>query len=246
MLDIRKKNKHFHMNAGWLDTRWHFSFGDYYDPQNLDFGPLRVFNDDVIEGESGFPMHPHRDMEIVTLVQGGELTHYDSVGNHGSIVPGDVQKMSAGTGIQHSEWNYAEQPVTLQQIWFLPGRAGIRPSYAQDRYEVSDSGLTIVASPWAVAGGVPIYQDVVMALAEHPAGEPFEFEVPRGRGLYLYAINGENLVDGEELRHGDAARVVDSAKVTLGGKGRLLIIDVPVVDRAEQSSLLEKVTPAAG
>jgi len=244
MLDIRKKNQHYHMNGGWLDTRWHFSFSNYYDPQNLNFGPLRVFNDDVIDGESGFPMHPHREMEIVTLVQGGVLTHYDSVGNHGDIRPGDVQKMSAGTGIQHSEWNYAEEPVRLQQIWFLPGKKGIHPSYAQQRYEVTASGLTVVASPWGTAGGVPIYQDVVMALSERPDGEAFEYELPAGRGLYLYAINGENVVDGEELRQGDAIRAVESPRLTLGGSGRLLIIDVPVRAKADRSALLHE--PSTG
>jgi redox-sensitive bicupin YhaK (pirin superfamily) len=239
MLDIRRKDEHFRMRGGWLDARWHFSFSDYYDPQNLNFGPLRVFNDDRIDGESGFPMHPHWDMEIVTLVQGGVLTHYDSVGNSGEIQPGDVQKMSAGTGIQHSEWNYAHEPVRLQQIWFLPGRKGIKPSYAQERYEVTESGLTVVASPWAIAGGVPIYQDVVMALAERT--EPLEYKLPNRRGLYVYAISGEGAVQGEELRQGDAARIVSTGKgesISIQGPGRVLIIDVPVVDGAEHSALL--------
>jgi redox-sensitive bicupin YhaK (pirin superfamily) len=239
MIDIRRKDKHYRMRAGWLDARWHFSFSEYYDPQNLNFGPLRVFNDDHIDGESGFPMHPHRDMEIVTLVQGGVLTHYDSVGNSGEIRPGLVQKMSAGTGIQHSEWNYGHEPVKLQQIWFLPGRNGIRPSYAQQDYTVSTDGLTVVASPWAMAGGVPVYQDVVMAISERTT--PLDYKLPRGRGLYLFSIDGESIVDGEELRKGDAARVVDSERLSLAGSGRLLIIDVPVVDHAEHSTLL---TPA--
>ncbi len=188
-------------------------------------------------------MHPHWEMEIVTLVQGGVLTHYDSVGNSGHIRPGDVQKMSAGTGIQHSEWNYGQEPVRLQQIWFLPGRKGIAPSYAQDRYEVTESGLTVVASPWAVAGGVPIYQDVLMSLSERR--EPLDYALPRGRGLYLYAVDGESAVDSEELRRGDAARVLAQERVTLDGSGRLLIIDVPVAAGAERSALLEQVaTPA--
>lgn len=236
MFDIRRKDNHYRMHAGWLDARWHFSFSNYYDPQNLNFGPLRVFNDDLIDGESGFPMHPHWDMEIVTLVQGGTLTHYDSVGNSGHIEPGDVQKMSAGTGIQHSEWNYQHEPVRLQQIWFLPGRKGIRPSYAQEKYSVTESGLTVVASPWAAAGGVPIYQDVVMALSERT--EPLAYELPAGRGLYVYAVSGDSAVDGEELRPGDAARVTDRERVTVEGSGRILLIDVPVTDGAARSSIL--------
>jgi redox-sensitive bicupin YhaK (pirin superfamily) len=243
MLDIRRKDQHHRMRGSWLDARWHFSFSDYYDPQNLSFGPLRVFNDDRIDGESGFPMHPHRDMEIVTLVQGGVLTHYDSVGNSGQIRPGDVQKMSAGTGIQHSEWNYGEEPVRLQQVWFLPGRKGITPSYAQDRYTVTASGLTVVASPWAVAGGVPIYQDVLMSLSERR--EPLDYALPQGRGLYLYAVSGDSVVDGEELRPGDAARVVAQERVALDGSGRLLIIDVPVIAGAERSALLQQETTPA-
>lgn len=236
MFDIRRKDEHYRMRAGWLDARWHFSFSNYYDPQNLNFGPLRVFNDDVIDGESGFPLHPHQNMEIVTLVQGGVLTHYDTTGNSGDIVPGDVQKMSAGTGIQHSEWNYAREPVRLQQIWFLPSRQGITPGYAQQQYTVSQSGLTIVGSPWASAGGVPIYQDVVMALSERT--EPLLLDLPAGRGLYLYAVSGDSAVDGEQLRPGDVARVGDRERVTLDGSGRLLIIDLPVVDGAGRSSLI--------
>lgn len=236
MFDIRRKGEHYRMRAGWLDARWHFSFGQYYDPQNLSFGPLRVFNDDLIDGESGFPLHPHRDMEIVTLVQGGVLTHYDTTGNQGEIRPGEVQKMSAGSGIQHSEYNYAHEPVTLQQIWFLPAENGIRPSYAQNTYEVRESGLTVVASPWAVAGGVPIYQDVVMALTERT--EPLTYALPEGRGLYVYAVSGESAIDGEELRPGDAARLTSRERVTLDGGGRLLIIDVPMLPGAARSSLL--------
>lgn len=242
MFDIRRKHEHFRMRAGWLDARWHFSFSNYYDPQNLNFGPLRVFNDDVIDGESGFPLHPHWDMEIVTLVQGGVLTHYDTTNNHGEIRPGDVQKMSAGTGIQHSEWNYEREPVRLQQIWFLPARKGLRPGYAQQRYTVTDAGLTIVASPWAAAGGVPIYQDVVMALSERT--RPLEYALPQGRGLYLFAVDGDSAIDGEELRPGDAARLAGRERVSLAGSGRLLIIDVPLTDTAARSSLLTPASPS--
>ena len=239
MFDIRRKDEHFRMRAGWLDARWHFSFSNYYDPQNLNFGPLRVFNDDRIDGESGFPLHPHWDMEIVTLVQGGVLTHYDTTGNSGHIRPGDVQKMSAGTGIQHSEWNYEREPVRLQQIWFLPAHKGITPGYAQDQYTITESGLTVVASPWGKAGGVPIYQDVVMALSERT--EPLAYELPQGRGLYLYAVSGDSAVDGEELRPGDTARVADRERLSIVGAGRLLIIDVPMTPGAPRSALL---TPA--
>ncbi len=236
MIDIRRKDAHHRMRAGWLDARWHFSFSNYYDPQNLSFGPLRVFNDDVIDGESGFPLHPHWDMEIVTLVQGGELTHYDTTGNEGIIRPGDVQKMSAGSGIQHSELNLGREPVRLQQIWFLPSRKGIRPSYAQDRYQVTAEGLTIVASPWGAAGGVPVYQDVMMALSERAT--PQTYELAEGRGLYLYAVNGDSVVDGEELRPGDVARVAATERVRLDGAGRLLIIDLPLAEGAARSTML--------
>lgn len=236
MIDIRRKDAHHRMRAGWLDARWHFSFDRYYDPQNLSFGPLRVFNDDVIAGESGFPLHPHRDMEIVTLLQGGVLTHYDTTGNEGEIRPGDVQKMSAGSGIRHSELNLGKEPVRLQQIWFLPAQQGIRPSYAQAQYQVTEDGLTVVASPWAAAGGVPIYQDVVMTLSERTA--PLTYQLPRGRGLYLYAVSGDSAVDGEELRPGDVARIAAAERIRLEGGGRLLLIDLPLVDGAARSALL--------
>ena len=236
MIDIRAKGQHYRLNAGWLDARWHFSFGHYYDPQNLHFGPLRVFNDDRIDGESGFPLHPHQDMEIITVLQGGVLTHYDTTGNQGEIRPGEVQKMSAGTGIQHSEWNYAEEPVRLQQIWFLPAQRGITPSYAQQQYSVTESGLTVVASPWAQAAGVPIYQDVVMTLSDRR--EPLVYDVPEGRGLYVFGVSGDSAIDGEELREGAAARVAGVERVTLDGSGRLLIIDVPLRDGAARSALL--------
>ena len=131
MYQIRRRSDHHRFTNDWLDARWHFSFGGYYDAENISFGPLRVFNDDRIEGESGFAIHPHWNMEIVTVLKQGKLSHYDTIGNSGEIVPGEVQKMSAGTGIRHSEWNYEREPVRLMQIWFLPAKEGLQPGYAQ-------------------------------------------------------------------------------------------------------------------
>jgi redox-sensitive bicupin YhaK (pirin superfamily) len=233
---IRQRDQHFAYRNGWLDARWHFSFSHYHDPENVNFGPLRVFNDDVIDGESGFPLHPHRNMEIVTVLTDGKLSHYDTSGNAGQIVPGEVQKMSAGAGIQHSEWNYEREPVRLMQIWFMPKRDGLTPSYAQQAYSVTASGLVVVGSPAGEAGGVPIYQDVVMAIAD-TAGV-VEHAIAPGRGAYVHVIEGAPVLDGEELARGDAARVTfDHERLRLEGTGRVLIIDLPVRERAERSTL---------
>jgi len=236
MFQIRKSEDHFRMRSGWLDARWHFSFDRYYDPENLNFGPLRVFNDDVIAGENGFPIHPHQEMEIVTVVQQGKLTHYDTIGNSGVIVPGEVQKMSAGTGIQHSEWNYEKEPVRLQQIWFMPGQHGLTPSYAQQKYEVAREGLTIVGSPAGNAGGVPIYQDVVMAIAD--TDQVFDHELARGRGVYVHVIDGEPAIEGEGLQPGDAARLGETERIRFEGSGRVLLIDLPLIEGADRSTLV--------
>lgn len=244
MYQIRKRDQHFAYRNGWLDARWHFSFSHYHDPENVQFGPLRVFNDDVIDGESGFALHPHWNMEIVTVLTGGTLSHYDSRGNSGQIVPGEVQKMSAGSGIQHSEWNYEREPVRLMQIWFTPARDGLAPSYAQQDYSVTESGLTIVGSPSGAAGGVPIYQDVVMAIAD--TGGVVEHAVAPGRGAYVHVIDGNPVLDGEELGRGDAARITsEHERVRLEGVGRVLIIDLPVRERAERSTLVAEPADAA-
>lgn len=240
MYQIRRRSDHHRFTNDWLDARWHFSFGGYYDPENLNFGPLRVFNDDRIDGESGFALHPHANMEIVTVLKQGKLSHYDTIGNSGHIVPGEVQKMSAGTGIQHSEWNYEREPVRLMQIWFLPVKDGLQPGYAQQDYEVTQSGLTIVGSPGGKAGGVPIYQDVVMAIAD--TQQVLEHPIAPGRGAYIHVIEGSPVVDGEEFAEGDAARIGwQNEAVKFEGEGRVLILDVPLVEHAERSTL---VTPA--
>src|SRR6266487_1820620 len=135
MIDIIKNEQRYHFESEWLSTYWHFSFDHYYDPQNMGFGPLRVFNDDIVQPSSGFPTHPHREMEIVTYVLEGELEHQDSTGGSGLIGPGEVQRMSAGTGIRHSEYNpSANQRVHLLQLWIVPAVSGLTPSYEQLRF----------------------------------------------------------------------------------------------------------------
>lgn len=237
MYQIRRKADHFNFKNQWLDARWHFSFSNYYDPENINFGPLRVLNDDLIQSDNGFPIHGHREMEIVTVLKRGELSHYDSHGSSGIIVPGEVQKMSAGRGIQHSEWNYGKEPVELLQIWFNPGIEGLDPSYAQTQYEVTPEGLTILGSPNGAAGGVPIYQDVVMAMGDTD-GSLQEFEIAPGRGAYIHVVSGEPGIDGEGFSAGDAVRISsDHERVHFSGDGRVLILDVPLVQERRPSSL---------
>jgi quercetin 2,3-dioxygenase len=237
MYQIRRHGDHFRFTNDWLDARWHFSFSHYHDAENINFGPLRVLNDDVIQGESGFGLHPHRDMEIVTVLKGGTLSHYDTKGHQGHIRPGEVQKMSAGSGIQHSEWNYAREPVELLQIWFMPAVQGIAPGYDQEQYTVAPSGLTIVGSPGGHGGGVPIVQDAVLAIGDTASG--LDHLIAPGRGLYLHVIDGRPVVDGEELSRGDAVRVSwEQEHVSVQGEGRVLLIDVPLRDERERSTLL--------
>ena len=241
LYQIRRKDDHFRFKNQWLEARWHFSFSHYYDPENINFGPLRVLNEDVIDGDSGFPIHGHREMEIVTVLKEGTLSHYDSRGSAGHIVPGEVQKMSAGRGIQHSEWNYQQEPVKLLQIWFTPGIEGLDPSYAQAQYEVTPAGLTILGSPNGVAGGVPIYQDVVMAIGDTDGG--FEHDIAPGRGAYVHVVSGEPAIDGEGFAAGDAVRVSsDHDRMRFVGSGRVLILDVPLAQERQESTLL---TPEA-
>src|SRR5581483_495558 len=174
MTKIIKSADRHHADHGWLDTHWHFSFGDYHDPRNMNWGPLRVFNDDIVQPDSGFPMHPHRDMEIITYVIDGQLDHTDSLGNHGAIHPGEVQVMSAGTGIYHSEYNASKTtPVHLLQLWVMPRTQSSKPRWEQRVFQpaAAHGRLLPVVSSGDVPETLTIDQDARIYVGRFRAGE---------------------------------------------------------------------------
>ena len=219
MITIRRSEARGHANHGWLDSYHSFSFADYYDPDHMHFGPLRVINEDRIAGGQGFGTHGHRDMEIVTYVLDGALAHRDSMGNGSTISHGDVQRMSAGTGVKHSEFNASQhEQVHLLQIWILPQRAGDQPGYEEKRFDDADKRgrLRIVASPDGRDGSVTIHSDASIYAALIDGAEQAAFPLPAGRRVYVHVARGALTVNGEALAAGDAAMIVDAGTVTLG------------------------------
>lgn len=221
MFDLRRSETRFHAHHGWLDTRHSFSFADYWDPDNVSFGPLRVFNDDVIDPREGFPTHPHRDIEIVTLVLHGALAHRDSTGGEKVLRPGDVQHMTAGTGVIHSEYNASDrEAVHLLQMWLLPRQEGLVPGYEQasfPRAARKNKLLRVVGAGRGDGdgGALPIAQDASLFLGDLDVGVELQHAPVHGRRLYLHVISGVVDANGERLGHGDAARIVTSAPLRL-------------------------------
>ncbi len=218
MFDVRRSETRFHARHGWLDTRHSFSFAEYWDPDNVSFGALRVFNDDVVEPNEGFPSHPHRDMEIVTLVLHGELAHKDSSGGEGLLRPGDVQHMTAGTGVVHSEYNASrDKRVHLLQMWVLPRQQGLAPAYHQGTFpkETRTNRLLRVVGPDGGGGALPIAQDASLYLGDLDAEVELSHAPVHGRRLYLHVIAGVVDVNGERLGHGDAARIITAEPLRL-------------------------------
>lgn len=203
---------------GWLDSRHTFSFGEYYDPRYMGFRALRVINEDRVKPGYGFPTHPHRDMEIISYVLDGELAHRDSMGTGSVIRPGDVQRMSAGTGVLHSEMNPSKtNPVHFLQIWLMPDERGIKPSYEEKRFDAADKQgrLRLVASRDARDGAVGINQDVDLYAGVFKSGEGTRFELRPGRHAWLQVARGGVTVNGETLNQGDGAAASDEAALTL-------------------------------
>jgi len=219
MIQLRKAADRGHFNHGWLDTYHTFSFGDYNDPDHDHFRALRVMNEDRVEPGMGFGTHPHRDMEIVTYVLSGALEHRDSMGNGEVLRPGEFQRMSAGTGITHSEFNpSATEPVHLYQIWLFPERKGIEPSYEQKRFpdEERHNRLRLVASRDAAEGALRIHQDARIFLSRIDAGRELSHELPAGRHAWLQVLRGESSLNGHDLQAGDGAAVSDEGLLTIG------------------------------
>ncbi len=240
---IRSADRH-HLDAGWLSTHWHFSFDDYYDPKNISFGPLRVFNDDVIQPATGFPAHPHKEMEIVTYVIDGTLEHSDSMGNKGQIKPGEIQRMSAGTGLRHSEYNASKtEPLHLVQLWIIPAKTKLTPSWEQKQFSVeARSGkLLPIAVPEGekVEGAVSIHQDATIYTSLLANGQETKHALDAGRRAYIFVVNGELKLEAQNgsknaksvtLSAGDQARITDVNALTLSGGATaadFLLLDLP-------------------
>jgi redox-sensitive bicupin YhaK (pirin superfamily) len=223
MFYIRRSEERGHANFGWLDSYHSFSFGQYYDPNFMGFGPLRVINDDKIAGGGGFPMHPHDNMEIVTYMLGGALAHKDSLGSGSTIRRGDVQRMTAGTGIRHSEFNpSASEQAHLLQIWMQPEAQGLAPSYEEKR--LGDEGrrgkLQLIASRSAREGSVHINQDIDLFASILNEGETLEHSFRPGRLGWIQVALGSIAVNGQDLKQGDAVAIADLDAVRIDGRGK--------------------------
>jgi quercetin 2,3-dioxygenase len=220
MLTIRRANERGHADHGWLDTHHTFSFADYYDPAHMGFRALRVINDDTVAPGHGFGAHGHRDMEIISYVLDGALAHKDSMGTGSVIRPGDVQRMSAGSGVRHSEMNGSrEESVHFLQIWIVPNARGIEPSYAQKAFSEEDKRdqLRLIASPGGRDGSVSIHADADVYATVLDAGKRVSHELLPGRGAWVHVARGRAKVNGQVLGAGDGASTETSGKVEIEG-----------------------------
>ena len=224
MLQIIRSADRHHIENEWLSAYWHFSFDHYHDPANISFGPLRVFNNDTIAPGGGFPFHSHHEMEIVTYVIQGQLEHRDTLGNHGVISPGEVQRMSAGTGIRHSEFNPSAAEAThLVQLWLLPAASQLSPSWEQKRYPLEERTGKLL--PVAVPAGserrpahaVEVHQDATMYTSLLGPGQSAAHTLAPGRRAYIFVVAGELQINGDTLRAGDQARISNESTLHLAG-----------------------------
>jgi redox-sensitive bicupin YhaK (pirin superfamily) len=231
MLTIRKASERGRADHGWLDSRHTFSFADYYDPAHMGFRTLRVINDDRVTGGQGFGAHPHRDMEILSYVLEGALAHKDSTGTDGVIKPGDVQRMSAGTGVMHSEFNASKtQTVHFLQIWLLPSARGIKPGYEQKTFsdDAKRGKLLLVASPDAANGSLALHTDARVYAGLFGAGETAELSLAPERGAWVQVARGKVRVNGQDLGEGDGAAIEGDSQLRVEGldDAEVLVFDL--------------------
>ena len=230
MIQVRKSNERGHAEHGWLDSYHTFSFADYYDPEQTNFRDLRVIKEDYVAPEMGFGMHPHRDMEIITYVVSGALKHSDSMGNTAVMRAGDVQRISAGTGILHSEINDSTtEPVHLLQIWIFPDKKGVKPGYAEKSFAKAELGrLHLVASKAGRDGSISINQDTNLLLGKLSEGDTVKQPIGTTRHAWVQLIAGELSVNGTKLQPGDAAAIseVDSLVIFAGKASDFLLFDL--------------------
>jgi quercetin 2,3-dioxygenase len=232
MQEIRRSDERGFADHGWLKSFHTFSFADYFDPQHVQFGPLRVINEDRVQAGAGFGTHGHRDMEIISYVLAGELAHKDSMGNGSVIRQGDVQRMSAGTGVQHSEFNpSASEPVHFLQIWIQPSERGIEPSYEEKRFapEEKRGRLRLIVSPDRADGSLLIHQDARLYAGAFTGEEQAGLTVARGRRIYLHVARGSLAANGTKLAAGDALRISDGTALKLeqAQDAEVLVFDLP-------------------
>lgn len=229
MITIRKSDDRGKTRIDWLDSKHSFSFGEYYDPAQMHWGSLRVINEDIVAPGAGFPPHPHRDMEILTWVLDGELAHKDSTGGAETIKPGELQRMSAGTGIRHSEYNAsATAPVHLLQIWLMPGVAGLKPGYEQKSFDGLDGALRLVASPDAADGSLTIHQDARLYVGRFKAGQAASLAAAPGRVQWVQVARGRATLNGVALEAGDGAAVQGETQLAIAANdaAELLVFDM--------------------
>lgn len=245
MIQIIKEQQQYKEEHDWLTTYHHFSFAEYYDPENVNFGPLRVFNDDVIQPGTGFDLHEHRDMEIVTYVIDGELEHKDNLGNHGVIRPGEIQRMSAGTGVFHSEFNHSkEKPLRLLQMWVFSDTKGLQPSWEQKQYSKNDrkNKLLPVIGPKRLNQNhrLGISQDVTFYISNLEKNSDLGYKPLSGRISYLFVIDGKITVNGKDLYTRDAARIENEEVLSIKAHKdtEIILIDLPIQYR-KNSALSE-------
>lgn len=234
MIEVRPFNSLGHADHGWLNARHHFSFAEYMDPDRMGVGPLRVWNDDTIASQSGFPPHGHRDMEIITYVRRGAITHEDNLGNKGRTEAGDVQIMSAGTGIQHSEFNVEDETTQIFQIWITPNREGHAPRWETKEFPKGESAgaLVMLASgrPGDTEADVPvIHQDAALFGASLSDGQEISHDLSAGRTVYLVPSQGTLVINGTEVNEQDGAVIANETevKITARGDAEFVLADLP-------------------
>ena len=230
MLTVRRANDRGHFDHGWLNTSHTFSFGQYHDPAHMGFGPLRVINEDRVQPHKGFGEHGHRDMEIISYVLAGTLEHGDSLGSKGTLHHGDVQVMSAGSGIRHYEKNGSGEEAHFYQIWIEPNAEGVTPRYDQKRFPIADEPgrLHLIASPDGADGSLPIHQDARMLAGLLGKGQEVSVDLPEGRRAWVQIARGTVRVNGERLDAGDGAAVQGEPEVTItaSGDAEVLVFDL--------------------
>ncbi len=229
---IRRSGERGFADHGWLKSFHTFSFADYFDPQHVEFGPLRVINEDRVDAGAGFGTHAHRDMEIISYVLEGELAHKDSMGNGSTIRPGDVQRMSAGSGVRHSEFNPSPNEGThFLQIWIQPSARNIDPGYEEKRFSADEKRgrLRLIVSPDSADGSLLIHQDAKIYAGLFDANESATLNVGRGRKIYVHVARGKVTVNGADLGAGDALKITDNAKLAIenGREAEVLVFDLP-------------------
>jgi len=234
MIQLQKADSVFQVDQGWLKSRFYYSFADYYDPNNVSFGPMRVLNDDIVQAGRGFGRHPHREMEIVSIVLSGHLAHEDSKGNQASTTYGQIQRMSAGTGILHSEMNPSEtEAVSLLQMWFTPEQSKLEPSYEHTSFDLSamKNRLLPVVARHSSPGIAQIHQDLTIYLTEMEAGQQRAFTQSSDRRVFLFVIDGQIEIEdqGTIMERRDSARIEQLPELNLIAKQntRLMLIDLP-------------------